>query len=109
MQAIARKSELTRADLASLLFWLLPPVQHSPAVDPPIASDILNHPAQQEILRVTDLELMEVDETLHRFNPDATSSRRATLAALLAVLAQQRLPLRGRRAAGARRPGLGLP
>lgn len=92
VQAIARKSELTRADLASLLYWLLPPVQHSPTVDPPIASDILNHPAQQEILRVTDLELMEVDETLHRFNPDVATSRRAALAALLAVLAQQRVP-----------------
>lgn len=89
---IARKAELSRADLASLLFWLLPQVQHSPAVDPPIASDILNHPAQQEILRVTDLELMEVDETLHRFNPDAVSSRRAALAAILALLAQQDVP-----------------
>lgn len=92
IRTIARKPELTRADLASLLFWLLPQVQHSPAVDPPIASDILNHPAQQEILRVTDLELMEVDETLHRFNPDAVSSRRAALAAILALLAQQDVP-----------------
>lgn len=90
VQAIARKAELTRADLASLLYWLLPQVQHSPAVDPPIASDILNHPAQQEILRVTDLELMEVDETLHRFNPDLVSSRRVSLAALLSLLARQR-------------------
>jgi tetratricopeptide (TPR) repeat protein len=92
VRAIARKAELTRADLASLLYWLLPPVQHSPVVDPPIAGDILNHPAQQEILRVTDLGLMEVDETLHRFNPDGASNRRATLAALLALLARQRLP-----------------
>lgn len=92
IRTIARKAELSRADLASLLFWLLPQVQHSPAVDPPIASDILNHPAQQEILRVTDLELMEVDETLHRFNPEAASSRRAALAAVLALLSQQDVP-----------------
>lgn len=92
VQQIARKSELSRADLASLLYWLLPPVKHSPVVAPPIAGDILNHPAQQEILRVTDLDLMDVDETLHRFNPDAGTTRRATLAALLALLARQRIP-----------------
>lgn len=92
VQNLVRKPELTRADLATLIFWLLPQVQHSPAVDPPISSDILNHPAQQEILRVTDLDLMEVDETLHRFNPDVATSRRATLAALLAVMAQQGVP-----------------
>lgn len=91
VRSIARKAELNRADLASLLYWLLPPVQHSPVVDPPIAGDILNHPAQQEILRVTDLGLMEVDETLHRFSPDAATNRRATLAALLALLARQRV------------------
>lgn len=92
VRQIARKAELSRADLASLLYWLLPPVKHSQVVSPPIAGDILNHPAQQEILRVTDLDLMDVDETLHRFNPEAATNRRATLAALLALLAQQRAP-----------------
>lgn len=92
VRQIARKAELSRADLASLLYWLLPPVKHSPVVAPPIAGDILNHPAQQEILRVTDLDLMDVDETLHRFNPDSATSRRATLAALLALLSRQRVP-----------------
>jgi hypothetical protein len=102
VQRIARNDTLTRADLAALLYWLVPKVRYSPTIDPPIAGDILNHPGQQEILRVADYGLLEIDETLHRFNPEATASRRLSLHAALSLLAKERIPCAtaGERTAG---------
>lgn len=86
IQQIARKAELSRGDLAALIYWLLPPVRYSQVLDPPIAGDILDHPAQQEIVKVVNLGLMDIDETLHRFQPEANTNRRAGLGALLTLL-----------------------
>jgi hypothetical protein len=36
-----------------------------------IASDIVDHPSRDEIARVANLGLMSIDETLHRFSPNA--------------------------------------
>ncbi|HXT49731.1 MAG TPA: hypothetical protein VN811_01740, partial [Thermoanaerobaculia bacterium] len=54
--------------------------------EPHIASDILDHPRRQEIMRVVNLQLMDVDETLRRFNPDWRVHRAQALRALLRVL-----------------------
>ncbi len=86
IKAIARLPELDRADLASLLYWLFPNVRFSRVDDPPIAADILDHPNREEVLRVLDLELMDVDETLHRFDPNKGATRQVALAALLSLL-----------------------
>ena len=78
--------ELTRADFAVLLYWLVPGVRAAVVSEPHIASDILDHPRRQEIMRVVNLQLMDVDETLRRFNPDGRVHRAQALRALLRVL-----------------------
>lgn len=83
---IAELAELTRADLASLVYWLFPSVRFAPLDNPPIAADILDHPYRQEILKVAGQEVMEVDQTVHRFYPERAATRSETLAALLDLL-----------------------
>lgn len=86
VQEIASKSVLTRADLATLLYWLVPSVRYAEVTDPPIATDILDHPRREEILPVMFLELVPVDETLHRFSPELAATRSVTLGSLLGLL-----------------------
>lgn len=86
IQDLARKAELDRADFAALLYWLIPQVRLNPLDRPPIATDILEHPRRQEILPVTDMGLLEVNTTLHRFEPDAPVTRQMVLTAFLRLL-----------------------
>ncbi len=86
VRELGRKVELERADLATLLYWLVPQVRYSRVIDPPIATDILDHPQRDEILRVANLGLMRVDETLHRFDPGEPATRRMAFTALLRLL-----------------------
>ncbi len=86
VQDIGSKVEIDRADVSTLLYWLIPRVRYSRISNPPIAADILDHPRRDVILRALSLGLMEVDETLHRFEPAAPASRVAVLQALLALL-----------------------
>lgn len=83
VQEIAGKPELTRADFAVLVHWLVPRVRTSRAPAGRIANDILEHPRREEIARVVNLGLMEVDGTLHTFSPGRTVRRDRALAALL--------------------------
>ena len=69
-----------------LLYWLVPGVRAAVVSEPHIASDILDHSRRQEIMRVVNLQLMDVDETLRRFNPDWRVHRAQALRALLRVL-----------------------
>jgi tetratricopeptide (TPR) repeat protein len=80
--------ELTRADFATLLYWLVPGVRAAVVSAPHIASDILEHPRKQEIMRVVNLELMDLDERLRLFYPDARLRRGQAFKALLTVLAR---------------------
>ncbi|MEM1180602.1 MAG: hypothetical protein AAGM22_19810 [Acidobacteriota bacterium] len=93
VKTIGRLGELARADLASLLYWLFPDVRYSAVDNPPIAADILEHPKQREILRVLDLDLMAVDEALHRFRPAEMATRSDLLQALLGLLMSSDPPL----------------
>ncbi len=86
VQEIGRKGELDRSDFATLLYWLVPQIRSSQISNPPIAADILDHPRRDVILRVLNLDLMAVDETLHRFEPAAPATRVSVLRALLRVL-----------------------
>lgn len=86
VQEVASKSVLSRADLATLLYWLVPSVRYAEVADPPIATDILDHPRREEILPVIFLELVPVDETLHRFSPERAATRSLALASLLGLL-----------------------
>ncbi|MES1241286.1 MAG: hypothetical protein ABUT39_06665 [Acidobacteriota bacterium] len=92
VQEVAAKTELTRADLAVLLYWLIPSVRYGRPAAGRIATDILDHPHQEEIVRVVNLGLMEVDSTLHRFSPGSPARRSTALRSLALVLARADQP-----------------
>ncbi len=82
----AERPQVTRADVAVLLYWLVPQVRTARGGTARIASDILDHPAQEAIVRVVNLGLLGVDETLHRFDPDRPARRSELYRALLRLL-----------------------
>ncbi|MCP4654746.1 MAG: hypothetical protein GY856_04920 [bacterium] len=86
VQEVAKKPRLSRADFATLLYWLVPEVRYAQVSNPPIATDILDHPRREEILRAMNLGLMSIDRTLHRFAPAAPATRVLALTALLGLL-----------------------
>jgi tetratricopeptide (TPR) repeat protein len=71
VQEVAAKAELNKGDLAVLLYWLIPNVRYGRPSGGRIATDVLDHPRREEIVRVVNLGLMDVDATLHRFSPSA--------------------------------------
>ncbi len=89
---LAEAPELTRANFATLLYWLIPEVRYSELRDPPIATDILSHERRDEIMRVVNLDLLRVNETIHRFRPDNAVERRHVLEALLILLSRAPQP-----------------
>lgn len=88
VQAAASKADLNKEDLAVLLYWLVPDVRNSRPTAGRIATDILDSPRQQEIVRVVNLGLMEVDPTLHRFSPGAQIRRGPALRVILRTMAR---------------------
>jgi tetratricopeptide (TPR) repeat protein len=86
VQRLVDAPELSRADFSALLYWLVPGVRAAVVSSPHIASDILDHPRRQEIMRVVNLHLMDLDEALRRFNPDWKVHRAQALKALERVL-----------------------
>ena len=92
VQELAGRVELERGDQALLLFWLFPQVRYGEAGRPRIATDILDDPRREEIARVVNLGLMDVDESLHRFYPEQSLERRSLLRSLLRLLAQAEPP-----------------
>ena len=68
---LASKPELTRGDFAVLLYWLVPDVRSSRPTTGRIASDVLGHPGQEEIIRVVNLRLIDLDQVLHRYFPSS--------------------------------------
>ncbi|HEX2251828.1 MAG TPA: tetratricopeptide repeat protein [Thermoanaerobaculia bacterium] len=87
VQQVVATPELQRGDLAVLLYWLVPRVRSSRAGAPRIASDILDDPRRSEIAQIVNLDLMPIDQTLHRFYPDRVLTRREALAVVLRTLA----------------------
>ncbi|MFP3940292.1 MAG: tetratricopeptide repeat protein [Thermoanaerobaculia bacterium] len=83
VEEIARKAELTRADFATLVHWLVPRVRTARGHGGRIAGDILEHPRREEITRVVNLGLMEVDATVHTFSPEDPVRRGRALETLL--------------------------
>jgi tetratricopeptide (TPR) repeat protein len=83
---IAARPELTRADLATLIYWLMPQVRYAKPSGGRIANDVLDHPQRDEIVRVVNLGLLDFDETLHRFSPGSPARRATALRAMVRVL-----------------------
>ena len=92
VQRVVEKPELQRADFAVLLYWLVPGVRSGIASSPRIATDVLDHAQRQAIVRVINLQLMDVDETLRRFDPEARLRRASALRALTRVLQRSPAP-----------------
>lgn len=93
VQDVAAKTELERGDLAVLLYWVFPNVRYAESRRARIAADILDDPRREEIARVINLRLMQVDETLHRFEPSRTLTRLELFRSLLLVLGDSDPPV----------------
>jgi hypothetical protein len=86
VQEVAAKPELTKGDFAILLYWLVPQVRNSRPTAGRIATDVLDDPHREEIVRVVNLGLMEVDPTLHHFSPTAPVRHGPALRVVLRML-----------------------
>ena len=93
VRAAAALPELTRGDMAALLYWLFPEIRYGRVDGARIANDVLDHPHRQEIVRVVNLGIMGVDRQLHRFDPQKPIARGAALATLLRTLGLRQPPL----------------
>ena len=71
-----------------LLYWLVSQVRNSRPTAGRIATDVLDHPHREEIVRVVNLGLMEVDPTQHRFYPGSPVRRGQALRVVLRTLAR---------------------
>ncbi len=87
VKSLASRTSISRAGFATLLYWLVPEVRYGRPRGAKIAADILDHSSREEIARVVNLGLMEVDSALHLFNPGATVTRSQALKALVAAAA----------------------
>lgn len=92
VQQVAGLPELERGDYAVLLYWLLPSVRYGRPARTRIAADVLDDPRREEVARVVNLDLMDVDETLHRFSPTDPVQRVTVLASQLRVLENAERP-----------------
>jgi hypothetical protein len=86
--ALGERPALTRGEFAALLYWTVPEVRYGRPAGGRIAADVLDHPQREEIVRVVNLDLMDVDLSLHRFAPDREVRRIEALQALLRLLAR---------------------
>jgi hypothetical protein len=87
VNAAASAPEVDRGNLAVLVYWLVPQVRSARASAGRIASDILEDPRREEIARVVNLGLMDVDAALHRFSPERTVDRRRAFSVMLRLIA----------------------
>ncbi|HEV7671228.1 MAG TPA: hypothetical protein VGS22_22145 [Thermoanaerobaculia bacterium] len=86
VRAMTSGESLSRGELAVLFYWLIPNVRFARPTAGRIAADVLDQERQEEIVRVLNLGLMDVDAGLHRFFPTSPARRAAALSALVRVL-----------------------
>ena len=86
VQATAALPELTRAQLAVLLYWLVPEVRHARPASGRIATDVLGHPQREELVRAVNLGLLDVDPRVHKVFPNSRVTRGTALRALWRTL-----------------------
>jgi hypothetical protein len=84
---MAEKPEISRGELSVLLYWLVPQIRYGRASAGRIATDVLDDPHREEIVRVVNLGLLDVDPNLHRFSPAAPARRGAALRSVGRLLA----------------------
>ncbi len=89
VRSMAQFPVLRRADLAVMIYWLFPEVRYGRASSATIASDILDHVNQEEIVRVVNQGLLSVDPNLHRFDPERQAIRGELLRALVRLMSRK--------------------
>lgn len=80
---------LTRAELATLLYWIVPSVRFAQNLGtPPIAIDVADVAGREEIIRAIAIGLFQVDPITRRVSPyrQVTASRLSTLLARTLML-----------------------
>ena len=90
VREVTRAPELTRSELAALIYWLFPSVRYARPQTARIANDVFDHDFREEIVRVINLDLMDVDPGLHEFGPAEPATRAESLAAVLKVISAAR-------------------
>lgn len=86
VRELRQKEELTRADLATLLYWNVRQIRSVAGHVPQLADDAIDHPRSQEIIRVLSYGVMSLDDQARRrFAPDKTATRQDLLGAMLRV------------------------
>jgi len=89
VRQLASGAELTRGDFAILLYWLFPEIRFGAVGGARIANDILEHPQREQIVRVVNSRILDVDPSLHRFEPYRSVQRHQALTAMLRLLARK--------------------
>ncbi len=90
VRAVTRAPELTRSEMAALIYWLFPTVRYARPQSARIANDVFDHDFREEIVRVINLDLMDVDPGLHEFGPAEPATRAESVAAVLRVVVAAR-------------------
>jgi hypothetical protein len=83
VREVLQRPLLTRADLAVAIQWVMPGVRHARASATTIATDVVAHPWREEIVRILNLGILDVDEALHNFWPARPSTRGEAMGAVL--------------------------
>jgi hypothetical protein len=89
VQQLAARSALGRGDFAALLYWVVPGVRQTQGGSAKIATDVLDHRWQQEIIRVLNRGLMRMNPVLHRFEPDRPVTRLEALHSAIELAASR--------------------
>jgi len=92
VRELSNKAELTRGEFAVLLYWLFPDVRYGAASGARIANDVLEHPNREQIVRVVNSRILDVDPSLHRFEPYRPIRRQEALTGMLRLLARKEPP-----------------
>lgn len=78
--------QLSRAELAELLFWAVPHLRSASTRSATIATDILDHPYREAIARLINLRVIPMDNpSVHEFAPDKPATRLVALQGLLVM------------------------
>ena len=89
VRRLAARGELGRGDFAALLYWVVPGVRQVQGESARIATDVLDHEWQQEIIRVVNRGLMKLNPVLHRFEPDRPVTRVEALQSAIELAADR--------------------
>jgi hypothetical protein len=92
-RGLVNRAELSRGDFSAMLYWLFPEVRYGQSKQVRIANDVLDHPYREEIVRVVNLGIMDIDERLHQFSPNDAVTRAAALTSMVRLLIRKQPPL----------------